>query len=904
MEDLVIYTYGSVEQASVIFNAIASVIKNGSYQKFLVSIFTCAAIWATFEYAIKGSISTIITSVLTFILFLGILVYPTTTVTLHNNVALKDRAVGDMPLGLALPASFITRASYGMTSIMEQAFALPDDHKYTKTGYLFASSLVRNTSQLQIPDPAFKESLKGYIKECVFYDIHLGSYTIKDLLTTNDVWALITERPSPNRSFLMNNKIMTCRDGVKELSSSWKDVNETTLSKYAKLLVPGVSYFESDMDIKPYVQRYIESSFKHLTGLSKNSSDLLRQILLVNAIEDSAINNPELGMLSYTTTRANAQKTISNFATSIMSSRWLPAMYSTIEFMIYGLFIILIPICLLTGGINAYVNYLFSLVWVTSWPIVYAILHFGSSWVLQAKCQGLGLSFYDLNNLTQIQYDTASIFAYFTNLVPFITAGVLWLSKRGLESTFTQMSQLVGGSTQSLAMAASGEAVTGNISLGNTSFDNHSLYNTNAFKHNANMEYFGGGTTAQLPGGTIAKSYSDGSNVYDMSGTVSNLPLSASYTDRLSETSSAQYDKAVGASINDHKNLTASASSMSRSLHDIGTNISQGTSLGESFRVNTTGGYADSASKLAQEAERFAHDRNISSQEATRLLIGAYGNASGHVAWNSKDNVAGKVFAAASGFSGGGQITVGAKGEADHTTTSQLSENQVAAMDFVKNNGLSNTIEHALRGVKENAYASDLREGRNLTDSLSASYDSAVQSSNSYSAHIQEAENLRELSSYIKDNSAAINYNSNQQLLNYIASQPRYSGQGAMGENQAEALIREEPSVAQAYAERFISSKVKNEVDTWRNKVSSKASEYNSSVSSRESEVHDNYNANKSSMSTDQFAQYKNDISNSNVKNEANNLIDKSRNKILERAGNLDTNIRNASQKIKDTIEG
>ena len=66
---------------------------------------------------------------------------------------------------------------------------------------VFASRLVEATSQFEITDARFDENLKGFIHQCVFYDILLKKYSMNDLVESNNIWALVSQNASPAPGF-------------------------------------------------------------------------------------------------------------------------------------------------------------------------------------------------------------------------------------------------------------------------------------------------------------------------------------------------------------------------------------------------------------------------------------------------------------------------------------------------------------------------------------------------------------------------------------------------------------------------------------------------------------------------------------------------------------------------------
>lgn len=869
MSDVIVYSYGAAEFTSYIFNAVAATVNDKSFDAILKATFIIAGLMAAVQFSPSRDWKILVSSIARYTLITSLLLVPKYTVTIHDDVAQKNYGVANVPLGLALPASYVTTAFHALTSMMETTFHWPDEVAYTKTGFLFASQLIQNTSNIQILDPNFKKSLNSFIAQCVFYDIYLGAYTLKDLLNTDDIWGMVTKKASANRAFMLGDKVTVCREGVPILNNQWAEMLNTTVDKYIKIILPSYSTTsdtQNNQQLRLAFLNKLTTGYNYLTGLSKDETSILMQNLMTNTLQNAAINNPELGVQSYAITKANAQKRSGNMTIGHMMSRWLPAMTGVLECMLYALFPLIIMFALFTNGQKVIGNYIMTMVWLGSWPIIYSVLNFGFTWIIRVKSYGYSLSAYDVNYLGDLQYDMSSLFGYFMVAVPFLSAGLIKLGKQGLDSTFGHMAQLVGGSTQSLAMSSSGEAVTGNLSLGNTSFDNHSMHNMNGFKYDTNANYASGASSSLLPSGSVVTTTLDGGSVVKMTGALSETNTSIGLSEQLTSAASLQTDRVLSATKNDQEAYVTSESTMGRNLYDIGHHINTGTTTGESFSMNTSGGYAQAAAEYSAAIDKFAHENNLSKQDAGRLLRGAYANASAHVNVDSDKQFLGKLAALTLGVSGGASVSAGAKMEGDHSWTTQDAENYSKAQEFLKQNNLNNTFEKAIKGIEENSYRSDTRDGLNLTDSMSASYDNTIQASKNYSTHMQEANSYRELASYAKNNAANINYNANQDFIEFIASKPLYTGQGAMGINQAEALLRTNPELRTAYTNEFVQQKTQESMDNWRaqhitpNSVASAHAGFTKDIGSHKTNIKSDYNLNK------------HNIDQSNVANNLNNI--------------------------------
>src|SRR3546814_7694443 len=78
-------------------------------------------------------------------------------------------------------ASFTSQAGDYLTRSAELVFGLPDDLNYSKNGMIYGARLLESTRSLRISDPEFAANFDEHVRQCVFYDLLLGRYSMKEL---------------------------------------------------------------------------------------------------------------------------------------------------------------------------------------------------------------------------------------------------------------------------------------------------------------------------------------------------------------------------------------------------------------------------------------------------------------------------------------------------------------------------------------------------------------------------------------------------------------------------------------------------------------------------------------------------------------------------------------------------
>lgn len=158
-----------------------------------------------------------------FMILTSILLVPKRSVQI---IDLSDPAAvwktDNVPVVLAAIASLTTSIGYKMASVYDMLMAVPDSVTYSKTGMLFGSQIVAETSDFTTQNPELAQMLPDYVENCVIGDILLnGKYTINQLLNSTDPLTLITSNPSPLRGIFKmtstSRQFLTCQQAATEI---------------------------------------------------------------------------------------------------------------------------------------------------------------------------------------------------------------------------------------------------------------------------------------------------------------------------------------------------------------------------------------------------------------------------------------------------------------------------------------------------------------------------------------------------------------------------------------------------------------------------------------------------------------------------------------------------------------
>ncbi|MEO6716413.1 MAG: conjugal transfer protein TraG N-terminal domain-containing protein [Novosphingobium sp.] len=405
-------------------------------------------------------------------------------VTDRINPSLAPANVSNVPLGLALMASFTSQAGDYMVRASELVFGLPGDLDYSRNGMIYGARLLDATRGMRINDPEFAANLDEHFRQCVFYDVLLGRYSMKTLADAPDIWAVIAPgSPARAQKFLTRDAatgqvtaaIVTCRDAYTALDQQWTGLIDQMGTVFGRQLYPS----QTAALAKAKLFADLPLAYEYLTGVSSNASALFRQVLTINAMGQAmhtmsgASGTTSVDVYAQTRADIQTERTYSSIASTAM--KWVPLLNIVLTVLFYALFPVLFPLFLMPrSGPLALKGYVTGFFYLAAWGPLFVILHMilmlkGASDVAGAT-NGQGLTLATFAGMGEVNSDIGLLAGYLIASVPFLAGGIA----KGALAISSQATSYLNPS-QNAAEEAAREASTGNISLGNESIENSTV---------------------------------------------------------------------------------------------------------------------------------------------------------------------------------------------------------------------------------------------------------------------------------------------------------------------------------------------------------------------------------------------------------------------------------------------
>lgn len=534
---LEVFTVGGGEFLVNTFNAVAAWTGSGGFRSLLnvcmVMGLTYALLITAMDLDWRVWLRWFIQSTLIYL----VLMVPTVTVKVTDRVnpGLAPATVANVPIGLGMMASFTSQISDYFTRTAETVFVMPSALNYSTGGFVYGARLWDRTRAFEIRDPIFRANLDGFLKQCAYYDILLGTRSLKVLSESSDLWAELGVNAATNRGmkFLTDTggatdiEGKTCAQAWQNLNAQWNAQIDAAAMPFARTLYPKLASAAASSKLAadlPVISQL-------LTGTAASKNQILRQKSMVNAFEAAQLDFGNVDSDAFALQRADIQARNAMTTAAEQGLIWIPVLNVVMTVVFYALFPVVFPLLLFPRtGIATLKGYFAGFFYLAAWGPIYVLIHSFVMDRLAAQSRALAGSGVTLGNwsgIAGVNQDIATMAGFLMMSVPVLALMVM----RGTLSVAHSMGSMLAPS-QGAADAAAAERTTGNYAFGDVSYGNLNSGNVQASQWNTAPNLTAGGAHAAARGedGRVYHGYGSGRSVVDTSGAISQLPFKATMT--------------------------------------------------------------------------------------------------------------------------------------------------------------------------------------------------------------------------------------------------------------------------------------------------------------------------------------------------------------------------------------
>ena len=900
---LAVYVFTAGSTTREVFNALSAFMKTDDFSKAISIAVMCSVLGCLVQFLQSHDYR---------LLFKWFSVYFCVTVLLvgvKTSVQIVDLTdpmnpyfVDNVPYGIAMPASIITSVEAGLTQGISDVFHTPSDVNYATTGMLFGAQLfnaVNNGSV--IFDDQTKNNFNHFVRQCIVPDILINhKYTYGQLANSPDILSFLAQQQmSPLRGIYINGQFDTCAAALPIISQAIQTNVSNQTSAISNFLLGDQPITGGDLFSK------IQNVYSYMMSMTDDASHILYQNTMINGIRDGigtqiAKNDSAAAMINYGYTSSMQKQLLADNTLARVASYMMPLSQTIFVLIMIAIFPVIVLLSLQPALFAKVLkNYIGSLVYLATWPILFCIINFIMTTELSFHMTAISQSQggITLSNQNQLLYEAeqfAAYCGYLIALVPVI-AGFIF---KGLDAVFMNAAQTLMGNMQGWTSQTATTLADGNVSLANSSIGNHSWNNWSANKHDSNYTNFSGMQTNQLDNGATVTRTPTGSGIYNTSGATSQLATSINAGAMISSQLSQSLDHSKQVTAQESQNYTHAVNQSWNDLSSFSNTHGLTATKGHNYSVSQQTSSSQAVSNVMGIVQDVAERNHISEHEAYQHMQG-YGFSGSVDAGGSIGFPVGKV-----GASVGAKV--GANANYSHSNSYGTSADQGSSINvssneqeqFSKNyNVIKNASDtqntdqsqsHNLSGMSQ--LSTDLRQ----SDTIASQLSSTISDTNRYS----------DMLSYAESNSGNIQNNFSQAFAKYIEKQYPQEASSILSNTDSTEIAAKREALAESFVKNNYMNQFEKSFESQRHDSSMDqqyASE-SSPITNKNDHIVTNFIEQKNGLYTESKHNGVQSFSGSDIQSQVDSNLSNTENKISAGNSAVSHSNRSLSNKINKTV--
>ncbi|MDZ7324874.1 conjugal transfer mating pair stabilization protein TraG [Kosakonia sacchari] len=688
--------------------------------------------------------------------------------------------VDNVPAGIAVPASLLTRVGAGMTQVYDTIFARPDSLTYSKTGMMFGAALAVGSTNFMFTEPEAQRIFTDYVKNCVVPDIQLNKkYTMGDLMRANDPYALIFSNPSPLRGLYdADRNFMTCESAAAWLKNNSSDLNGRDTTSYMKQASSWLHGFTSQVfgannGGTAIFTEMLSDSYNWFHNTSTGSTEIIRRNVVMNGIRHGlnsyAVDSGNTaGMLNISSEMSLAKMRMSQSTSASIATHTLPIIHTVLLGMTIALFPVMVILMVVSAlSWTVLKGYIYTLAYLQMWPILFAILNHAMNFYLKDKLGGTPVVLSTMDQVQNTYSDIGTTAGWLALSIPFIAWGMV----KGLGQVMSQAGNYLGQTLQGAATQSSAQTVDGTYAFNNMQTDN-----VQGHKWDTNYSRRDGHVSEQLDNGAVLTRTKNGGTVMNTAEATSKLAVHIAGAESTvagwNASAREQYAQSAQHQAGYQKGKETSWSKLQQFASQHGNSDSMGQSGDNSVTANITRGM----NLMKSLSEQYNQLKGYQGSAGFNELMDK--TSRGTVSAGAKATIGGKVFG--TGLEGHASTEASGTSSSAHGTRKESTERQDSSHD--KSARLVEEFRQARDMVESSAAKLSASHTDTDSNSLTSQFGAALTDTSkefeSWQSSETRASEYSEMATYAHDNRAQFDQNYDQMFANYV-------GQKAPGRAQA-----------------------------------------------------------------------------------------------------------------------
>lgn len=377
--DMEYYTFGGHDAVVNSFQKLALIFSDGGYKGLFFAVIVLGILFggsAVFLKVLAGvrisPIAWVWPVLIGVVLYLGLII-PRGTLHIYDPVLNRYQAVGDVPDGIVALAGILNEIEQGLVDIVSTSGTV--GYRDSAGGIGVQVLLGSVNSTLSFPDRYIDQSVRGYVKDCMFFELSrpgtgLSLNEVKS--STTDFLPLFQQAASPAIYTVWyddtrrDGESVTCQEAYSRINSSMSQ--PSNFDAMTNVVCASAGFNPSDANELTKCRTIIQDYVQYLDGVSIPSGNYIRQVYLAQRIEEAA-------RTGNTSTVGNFYIGVSSRGIGLMANEWLPIMRAVVTAIAIGMIpflVIFIPTPLVGKAIGIISGFF---IWLTAWGVTDAVVH-------------------------------------------------------------------------------------------------------------------------------------------------------------------------------------------------------------------------------------------------------------------------------------------------------------------------------------------------------------------------------------------------------------------------------------------------------------------------------------------------------------------------------------------------
>lgn len=715
--------------------------------------------------------------------------------------------IDNVPAGIAVPASLLTRVGAGMAQVYDTIFARPDSLTYSKTGMMFGAALAVGSTNFMFTEPEAQRIFTDYVKNCVVADIQLNKkYTMGDLMRASDPYALIFSNPSPLRGLYDTDRnFMTCEAAAAWLKNNSGDLNGRDTGSFMKQASSWLHGFTNQVfgannGGTAIFTEMLSDSYNWFHNTSSSSTEIIRRNVVMNGVRHGlnsyAVDSANTaGMLNISSEMSLAKMRMSQSTSASIATHTLPIMHTVLLGMTIALFPVLVVMMVVSAlSWQVLKGYIYTIAYLQMWPILFAILNHAMNFYLKDKLGGTPVVLSTMDQVQNTYSDIGTTAGWLAISIPFIAWGMV----KGLGQVMSQAGNYMGQTLQGAATQSSSQTVDGTYAFNNMQTDN-----VQGSKWDTNYSHRDGHMSQQLDNGAVLTRTRDGGTVMNTSEGMSKLAVHIGGAESTiagwNASAREQYAQSAQHQTGYQKGKETSWSQLQQFASQHGNSDAMGQSGDNSVTANMTRGM----NLMKSLSEQYNQLKGYQGSAGFNELMDK--TSRGSVSAGVKATAGGKLF----GVGLEGHVSAEASGTSSsaHGTRKESTERQDSSHDE------SARLVEEFRQARDMVESSSAKlsashtdtDSNSLTSQFGAGLTDTSKEFESWQNSETRAREYSEMATYAKDNRAQFDQNYDQMFAEYVSQKAPGRAQAVLSDTGSTEIAAErEQHVREFMKERVL----------------------------------------------------------------------------------------------------